>query len=491
MRQTISKLRAATNLWPVLLLIAGISLTAVLGNVLQQRATESWRQRAAQETTQLSASLLAWVEESYGMLSGLDALVENSGSVEADEFLNAVDGMESRAKVNFMSAKAMLEHSAAGWRVRYSSAGRDADKAYPREGEVPTKLLSDTLDRAQEAPNEWIMSSPFDGGDGKKHVYVVLATARNPEVALAGVFGVGRMLDNLFAARKIEGVQLNLKLKAEGSEAIEFVAGKPNRRVVHSNNTLLYTARASLDLTWLIDDEFAGGIDRGLARGIWVGGALLSIVMAFFVSMLIKQNQHVQQRVEAATRDLERAVAAKNEVAGISLAIQQAGTPGECGEILLSRFAGQMACRQGMLAVVVPDGHLDVVARYGAPPEGSTPSSYAIGEGLVGQCARDRQPICFSLPTDEAWRIRSGLGSSAPADVRLFPIVDGSELIGVLELAMMVPLDDSGKSLLEELMPVIALRLGDLVRRTNAGSASEKHGVVRAVDSLKEPEGQE
>ncbi|MCF8199850.1 MAG: GAF domain-containing protein [Sulfuritalea sp.] len=470
MPEVISKPRGNSWLWPVLVLIIGIGLSTVLGNVLQREATASWQRVAEQETTQLSKNLLGWVEESYSMLSGLVALVENSGQVDAGEFLNAVDGMEARAKVNFMRAKSLLERSDEGWRVKYSSAIEGADPIYPTEGARPPALLEQALNIAQNTPNEWIMSAPFAGGDGKKHVYLALATTGNPNVALAGVLNIGEMVEGLFNTNNIAGLYLSMTLKAEGSDmAAAVISTAPDILVAFRTNTLLYTARANLDLGWQVTNEFAGGSSSILARGMWIGGALVSILAAIFVSILLKQNYQVHERVEMATRDLEQAMAAKNEVAEISLAVQQARTPGECGEILLSRFADRIASRQGMLAVVAGDESLDVVARYGAPPEGSAPSRYAMGEGLVGRCAVDRKPIKLSLPDDEIWRIRSGMGSSAPAEVWLFPVQDGNVLVGVIELGLLAPLDDAGRSLLDEIMPVIALRLGDLVRRLDAG----------------------
>ncbi|MBF0219370.1 MAG: hypothetical protein HQL49_07560 [Gammaproteobacteria bacterium] len=124
-----SSYRRSIYVWPLLVWLIGVSLTLFLADIVQQRAMDLWRERAGQETTQLSTTLLSWIEESYATLSGLGALVENSDAVDGYEFLNAVEGMESRAKVNFMQTKALLEYRDDGWQVLFSSASTDADPA--------------------------------------------------------------------------------------------------------------------------------------------------------------------------------------------------------------------------------------------------------------------------------------------------------------------------------------------------------------------------
>jgi len=461
------------------LLVIGLGLTAVLGSLLQERALESWQKRAAQQTTQLSMTVLGWIEESYSMLSGLDALVENSGNVDADEFLNAVDGMESRAKINFMPVKAMFERRDGAWRVRYSSASLTADPLYPSAGSAPATVLAQTLERAQDVPNEWVMSPPFPGADGKMHVYVVVVSTAKAGVALGGVFDLGRELENLSQAGLVEGLHLDLTLKAEGSAAaIEVLKAKPVRPVRHQTHTALYTARANLDLNWQVTDDFDGGPDRNLGLWVWGGGALSSFLLAFFVAYLLRQNRNVQRQIEAATRELGQSNELKGEVATISLALQRAASPGECGSVLLSQLAERIACRQGMLAVVGGDGRLGIATRYGTSPNAGSQSSEMLEAGLVGQCARDRQAITLKLPADEAWRIRSGLGDAPPAEVRLYPVETGGELVGVLEVGTLTALDPMGQDLLMNVLPALGLRLADLLRRSPAATAGNDSGAA-------------
>ncbi|MBF0219369.1 MAG: GAF domain-containing protein [Gammaproteobacteria bacterium] len=331
---------------------------------------------------------------------------------------------------------------------------------------MPSEILGQTLDYARDVPNEWIMSIPFNDSAGDKHLFIVLASSGNPDLALAGVFNVERMVDNLFKTHNVNELALDLKLKTDRDEsAVTVLTTVTPAKVVHQTQTLLYTARTNLDLHWMVGDNFDGGTGSLLVRGIWGGGLLLTLLMALFVTILLRQNRQVQQRVEAATRDLEETMAIKNEVAAISLAAQQAASLSECGAVLFSRFSRLIGCRQGMLAIAQADGVLEVVSRSGAPPADHAQSHYHVGEGIVGQCARDRHTVALKQPAEERWQIRSGLGSAAPAEVWIFPIEYSNDVVGVIELAVIKPLDLFAQALLKDAIPVIALRLADLLRR--------------------------
>ena len=310
--------RFSPHLWPVAVLVIGVGLSFLLGNELQQRAVETWQKRADQDAARQSMILLSWIEESYGMLSGIVALVENSSKVDADEFLNAVDGLETRAKVNFIPVKAMMERGRKGWATKYSTAAATADPAFPKPATAPAALLLETLAHAQDTPNEWLMSIPFADANGSRHIYVVLVPASKNEFALVGVLGVQRMLDSLLGENSRAGMFLELKLKAEGSEKEAVMAVTPSGSpVIHRSTTLTQTAHTNLELIWQFTDQFDGGIDRRLSRGVAGGGTLLTVLLAVFVASTHRQNQRIQQRVEEATRELaialEEAEAATKE----------------------------------------------------------------------------------------------------------------------------------------------------------------------------------
>jgi PAS domain S-box-containing protein len=61
--------------------------------------------------------------------------------------------------------------------------------------------------------------------------------------------------------------------------------------------------------------------------------------------------------------------------------------------------------------------------------------SIAFGEGLIGTCAREKQPINLTEIPAGYISITSGLGDTLPDNLMLMPVLHEHELIGVLEIA--------------------------------------------------------
>jgi hypothetical protein len=61
--------------------------------------------------------------------------------------------------------------------------------------------------------------------------------------------------------------------------------------------------------------------------------------------------------------------------------------------------------------------------------------SFFPGEGLVGRCAAGRETILLNNLPEDYIRIRSGLGAGDPATIILVPVMFGTEVLGVIELA--------------------------------------------------------
>ena len=64
-----------------------------------------------------------------------------------------------------------------------------------------------------------------------------------------------------------------------------------------------------------------------------------------------------------------------------------------------------------------------------------TASEFELGEGLVGQCALEKQKILLTNVPPTTFRVASGLGESAAMDVMVLPVVFEGQVRGVLELA--------------------------------------------------------
>src|SRR5439155_797543 len=82
---------------------------------------------------------------------------------------------------------------------------------------------------------------------------------------------------------------------------------------------------------------------------------------------------------------------------------------------------------------------------------------FYLGEGLVGQCALEKQKIHLSNVPGDYIRISSGLGHSVPVNIIVLPILFEGQVKAVLELASFDPFNAAGHALLDQLTESIGI----------------------------------
>jgi two-component system sensor histidine kinase/response regulator len=91
--------------------------------------------------------------------------------------------------------------------------------------------------------------------------------------------------------------------------------------------------------------------------------------------------------------------------------------------------------------------------------------SFVLGEGLVGQCALEREPILLTEVPEGYLSIGSSLGGAPPSQLLLLPVQRGEELLAVLELACFSAFTPAQQELLEEVVPRLATKI-EILERT-------------------------
>ena len=92
-----------------------------------------------------------------------------------------------------------------------------------------------------------------------------------------------------------------------------------------------------------------------------------------------------------------------------------------------------------------------------------------LGQGLVGQCAIDKQRILLTNVPSAAFRIASGLSENAAMDVMVLPVVFENEVRGVLELASLQRFNPVHEAFLAQLTESI----GIVINTIEANSRTE------------------
>jgi len=113
---------------------------------------------------------------------------------------------------------------------------------------------------------------------------------------------------------------------------------------------------------------------------------------------------------------------------------------------------------------------LTLMAAFGYSQQGTLPRSFGWGEGLVGQCAKDRTPRLVSDVPADYLRIASGLGETKPKHILLQPILFENSLAGVMEIASVEGFTEIHRKFLEQL----SFNAGVIINSISAGMRTDE-----------------
>src|SRR5690606_27476358 len=120
---------------------------------------------------------------------------------------------------------------------------------------------------------------------------------------------------------------------------------------------------------------------------------------------------------------------------------------------------------------------LELFAAYAFAKRKNMASSYALGEGLVGQAAREKKRIVVNLIPPDYVRISSSLGEAPPSNLVVVPLLFEGETKGVLELASFEPFTDIQLAFIDQLVESVGIviatieatmRTDDLLRQAQS-----------------------
>ena len=153
----------------------------------------------------------------------------------------------------------------------------------------------------------------------------------------------------------------------------------------------------------------------------------------------------------------------KTQAARVTAPLPQTATVDAFGELLLSGIVPALGGGVAALYLFEGEGQgLRRAAAYGLSAD--APEVLGTGEGLAGQCARDRKSIRLTDLPPEYLRISSAIGAAAPAQAGAWPVMSQNALLAVLEFASFRPLASNETALIEDVLPVVGMSLEILQR---------------------------
>ncbi|WP_238122386.1 MULTISPECIES: response regulator [unclassified Xanthobacter] len=155
----------------------------------------------------------------------------------------------------------------------------------------------------------------------------------------------------------------------------------------------------------------------------------------------------------------------KTGVAAVSAKVQPAEDLATFANDLLAELAPRLKAGVGVFYAFDPGSEaLSLAGTYAFQERRHLSLRYALGEGLIGQSARERKPITLSPVPADYVRIHSGTGEAVPHLVVAVPVISKDRLLGVMEFACLEPLEGARARLLADVAPIAALSLDNLVR---------------------------
>ncbi|PUZ26454.1 hybrid sensor histidine kinase/response regulator [Chitinophaga parva] len=152
---------------------------------------------------------------------------------------------------------------------------------------------------------------------------------------------------------------------------------------------------------------------------------------------------------------------------------------------ILSELAQVVNAQMGMVYILEQDENqqnkkLKLFSAYAFNGDLNINREYELGQGLVGQCAVDKEKILLTNVPRDYVRISSGIGDASPMNLIILPVLFEKEIKAVIELASFEPFSEIHSDFLSQLTESIGIVLNTL----EANSRTE--GLLAQSQSLTE-----
>ncbi len=184
--------------------------------------------------------------------------------------------------------------------------------------------------------------------------------------------------------------------------------------------------------------------------------------------ILVQESQEKSKVMQ----DIEQQNWLKTQVAKISSLVQGADDLQHLTEGVIQQLAKIISAGHGVFYVVqneVNDDHsnttLKLLGSYAYSQRKNVNNTIELGEGLIGQCALEKQPITLTNVPDDYVQISSGLGEHTPLTVVAIPVIFENRCLGVIELASFQPFTDVHKDLLIQVGANLGVVINNVIAR--------------------------
>ncbi|MCG2616809.1 HAMP domain-containing protein [Terrimonas sp. NA20] len=146
---------------------------------------------------------------------------------------------------------------------------------------------------------------------------------------------------------------------------------------------------------------------------------------------------------------------------------------------ILSELAQVVNAQKGMFYILsqneaTKNQSLKLFAAYAFGEEVESSREFALGEGLVGQVALEKERILLTNIPKNYIKIGSGLGKASPVNLIVLPVLFEKEIKAVIELASFDPFSETHLDFLSQLTESIGIVLNTIEANTRTESLLEQ-----------------
>ncbi|MGZ3477136.1 MAG: response regulator, partial [Polyangiales bacterium] len=130
--------------------------------------------------------------------------------------------------------------------------------------------------------------------------------------------------------------------------------------------------------------------------------------------------------------------------------------------LIMSELTPLVGAHHGAFFMMDPEANvptLKLTSSYAYRERKHVATRFALGEGLIGQCALERKPILLTKVPGDYIQITSGLGESPPLNIIVLPVLFEGDVKAVIELASFHPFSAIHQIFLDQLMESIGVVL--------------------------------
>jgi HAMP domain-containing protein/signal transduction histidine kinase/CheY-like chemotaxis protein len=147
------------------------------------------------------------------------------------------------------------------------------------------------------------------------------------------------------------------------------------------------------------------------------------------------------------------------------------------GKLILSELAPVVGAQHGVFYVMQPgreespdeierEAHLKLLSSYAYRNRKNVSNKFALGQGLVGQAALEKERILITHAPADYVQITSGLGAAPPTNIIVLPVLFEGQVKAVMELSSFEQFSPIHQAFLDQLVESIGIVLNTIEANT-------------------------